>query len=201
MGATIAIWAVFMSAIGPAYADEPATGQLRIVNSRLVPEKGAVASSNGQIPQKAPSAESRGAPATTPPRTGKQAVPVNTGPGDGSSFSIRRDRTGVFFVNGSINGAPVRFKVDPGVAMTAVDGKISRLVGIRSGRGAKVMVGNTEVKAMIGLAPVVAGDVFADVEVAVYAFPSGGETAVLGQNFLSKFHVVEAKDRLTISPK
>jgi len=105
----------------------------------------------------------------------------------GAEIRIRRAEDGHFWVNGELNGQPVRFLVDSGATVTTISGDTAARVGIERSGGFGVMVDTANGTAMvdrgraarIGIGPITRSDL------AIHIARGGDGTDVIGMNFLS----------------
>jgi aspartyl protease family protein len=104
----------------------------------------------------------------------------------GGEIRIRRGQDGHFWVDGEINGEPVRFLVDSGATVTTLTRATADRVGIAaSGFGTMVNTANGTMMvdrgraARIKVGPIERGDL------AVHISATLGDTNVIGMNFLS----------------
>ena len=106
---------------------------------------------------------------------------------NGAEIRIRRADDGHFWVNGEVNGRPVRFLVDSGATVTMLDRATAERVGIAPDDSFGVMISTANGTTMadrgragkIRVGPIERGDL------AVHIARGGGDTNVLGMNFLS----------------
>jgi aspartyl protease family protein len=105
----------------------------------------------------------------------------------GAEIRIRRAEDGHFWVNGELNGQPVRFLVDSGATVTTISGDTAARVGIERSGGFGVVVDTANGSAMvdrgqaarIGIGPIQRSDL------AIHIARGGDGTDVIGMNFLS----------------
>ena len=104
----------------------------------------------------------------------------------GAEIRIRRAEDGHFWVNGELNGQPVRFLVDSGATVTTISGDTAARVGIERSGGFGVMVDTANGTAMVdrGQAARIAIGPIARSDLAVH-ITRGDDTNVIGMNFLS----------------
>jgi aspartyl protease family protein len=105
----------------------------------------------------------------------------------GGEIRIRRDDDGHFWVNGEVNGRPVRFLVDSGATVTMLGRATAERVGIAPGDSFGVMISTANGTTMadrgragrIRIGPIERGDL------AVHISRGQDDTNVIGMNFLS----------------
>lgn len=105
----------------------------------------------------------------------------------GAETRIRRAEDGHFWVDGEVNGQPVRFLIDSGATVTTISGDTAARVGIERSGGFGVMVDTANGTAMVDrgragrirIGPIARGDL------AVHIVRGDGGTNVIGMNFLS----------------
>jgi aspartyl protease family protein len=110
-----------------------------------------------------------------------------TGVAVGANLEIAQSLDGHFWVNGRLNGEPVRFLVDSGATTTSISAETARRAGIEpsSGIPAIVRTANGTITVQRGRAERLAiGHIVRD-DLAVHISEGFGETNVLGMNFLS----------------
>ena len=105
----------------------------------------------------------------------------------GAETRIRRAEDGHFWVNGEVNGRPVRFLVDSGATVTTISGDTAARAGIERDGGFGVMVDTANGTAMVdrGRAARIAIGPIARQDLAVHIARGGEGTNVIGMNFLS----------------
>lgn len=112
--------------------------------------------------------------------------------------ALPRAPDGHFYVDGSVNGSPVRFLVDTGASTVAISDRTAAAAGFI---GAKAVVMNTaggERVAHSGSGFVMAGSLFlANVEITTGLTEQGG-LALLGQSFLRAFDIQVSGNTMVI---
>jgi aspartyl protease family protein len=105
----------------------------------------------------------------------------------GQELRIRRANDGHFWVDGEINGRPLRFLVDSGATVTTITEEIARGAGIDASGGPGVMVETANGPALFrrGRAASLRIGPIARADFRVHIAASLGDTNVLGMNFLS----------------
>ena len=116
---------------------------------------------------------------------------------------IERSRDGHFYADGVINGAKVRFLMDTGASLVVVSEPFAKSIGLNAGEPTTFHTANGTLsgyiapKAAISVGPLSISDI--RVGVGLRGLADG--TALLGQNFLSKFDVTIGKDQMTIKKR
>ncbi len=105
----------------------------------------------------------------------------------GGELRIRRDEDGHFWVNGEVNGRPVRFLVDSGATVTTLSRGTAERTGVEPRGGFGVMVETANGTTMVdrGRADTLKVGPIERRDVAVHISSSLGDTNLIGMNFLS----------------
>jgi aspartyl protease family protein len=104
----------------------------------------------------------------------------------GGEIRIRRARDGHFWVDGEVNGEPVRFLVDSGATVTTITRATADRVGVAaSGFVTMVDTANGTVMVDRGRAGRVRVGPIERADLAVHILTTLGDTNVIGMNFLS----------------
>lgn len=106
----------------------------------------------------------------------------------GAPTTLRKAEDGHFWVNGQVNGAPVRFMVDSGASFTALSADAARSAGVEpDAMSMKVVLetANGVIEADRATAATLQVGSLAMKDHAVVVSSAFGETNVLGMNFLS----------------
>lgn len=111
---------------------------------------------------------------------------------------IQKSRDGHYYIDGLVNGSPVKFMVDTGASLVVVSEKLARKAGLKGGESTVFRTANGELE----------GRIISNVPIKVGAFTVSGirigvgleghdsSDALLGQNFLSKFDVSMRQDQM-----
>jgi aspartyl protease family protein len=105
----------------------------------------------------------------------------------GAEIRIRRGEDGHFWVDGELNGRPVRFLVDSGATITTISRATAARVGIEPDGGFGVLVDTANGSTLVdrGSAGRIRIGPIQRSGLAVHIARGGGETNVIGMNFLS----------------
>jgi len=105
----------------------------------------------------------------------------------GGTLRIRASGDGPFWVNGEINGRPVRFLVDSGATVTTITQETAAQVGVAPGGGFGVMVNTANGPVMVerGRAERLKVGPIEREDIAVHISSTLGDTNVIGMNVLS----------------
>ncbi|MEO9467962.1 retropepsin-like aspartic protease [Parasphingorhabdus sp.] len=140
-----------------------------------------------------PSASAMTAMPSTLPATGFQ-------PDSAQSFHIDRSKDGLFYVDGMLQGVPVRFAIDTGASVVVLNMADARRAGLGDGQSsARIRTASGYGKMAWHRAQhlTVAGRPVGQLDIAV--MEDGPETSLLGLNALSRLKSVTLKqDRLII---
>jgi aspartyl protease family protein len=111
---------------------------------------------------------------------------------------VRADRSGHFFLDGEINGAPLRFMVDTGATYVSVDAAFARRAGLAQGIPGFFRTANGEVEGRLVKGQVVRAQGFELSGITVAVMPAASEQGLLGQNFLRHFDVSQSGGELRL---
>ena len=105
----------------------------------------------------------------------------------GGALRIRRADDGHFWVDGQVNGRPVRFLVDSGATTTSISTGVAQRAGIRMSAGfpAMVQTANGVVAVQRGRVDRLSVGTIERTDVAVHVSEAFGDMNVIGMNFLS----------------
>jgi aspartyl protease family protein len=136
--------------------------------------------------------------AATFPEFGAEPDPAWAGP---QSVSMWADPRGFFYVQGMINGFPVRFLVDTGATTVAISSDLARRVGIdytQGRRGIANTAGGTTQMYGLELNSVTAGGIIINNVQAGVVIGSFPLEPLLGMSFLSQLDMVREGDRMEL---
>ncbi|MFC4622522.1 TIGR02281 family clan AA aspartic protease [Comamonas nitrativorans] len=116
------------------------------------------------------------------------------------SLQIERHRDGHFYVDGSINGQPVRFMVDTGATYIAVTDALAERAGLHGGEAVQFATANgTRMGRLVRAERITAGPLAVDnLTVGTGYTGKSEQDALLGQNFLRQFDVLMRGDALEL---
>jgi len=106
---------------------------------------------------------------------------------NGAEIRIRRGDDGHFWVNGELNGQPVRFLVDSGATVTTISAETAARVGIAAEGGFGVLIETANGRTLVdrGRADRVRIGPIQRSGLGVHIARGDGDTNVIGMNFLS----------------
>jgi aspartyl protease family protein len=125
---------------------------------------------------------------------------VHSVPGQVIEIPVARD--GHYYLEGSINGVPLRFMIDTGATYVAVGGKFAASARLPEGVKGYFSTANGTVEGKIVKDQVVQAEGFKVSGLSVAVTPLGGKVGLLGQNFLKRFEVSQSDGvvRLRLAP-
>lgn len=119
-------------------------------------------------------------------------------------IAIPVSRDGHYYLDGAINGVPLRFMIDTGATYVSVDEDFARAARLPKGTPGYFSTANGAVEGEIVKNQEVRADAFRVTGLSVAITPSQGEVGLLGQNFLRRFEVSQAAGvmhlRLPVAP-
>lgn len=113
---------------------------------------------------------------------------------------IQRARDGHFYVEGLVNGHPVKFLVDTGASLIGVSDKFAQQAGLTGGQETTFTTAKGEMQGrIISNVPIQVGSIaVSGMRVGVALEGHEVNDALLGQNFLSKFDVLLRQDQMIL---
>ncbi|RMX02966.1 TIGR02281 family clan AA aspartic protease [Corticibacter populi] len=126
---------------------------------------------------------------------------------DGGELQLPRHRDGHFYVDGSVNGVPVRFMVDTGASIVSVSDAVARAAGLEGGRSITFQTANgpregrvvRAERLSLGAAP--DGFTLQGIEVGTGLAIGSSDEALLGQNVLRHFDVSIDRQAMVLRPR
>jgi len=104
-------------------------------------------------------------------------------------IAIPVSRDGHFYLDGAINGIPIRFMIDTGATYVSVDEDFARKARLPEGITGYFGTANGMVEGRIVKDQDVAADAFQVTNLSVAVMPAKSRVGLLGQNFLRRFEV------------
>ena len=110
---------------------------------------------------------------------------------------IPRSWDGHYYLQGSVNGYPIRFLVDTGASVVSVGADFARQANLPKGRPASFTTAGGVVQGEMVFDQIIeaGGIVINGLHVSVGLH---GDVALLGQNFLRKIDVIQSNDTMTL---
>jgi len=122
----------------------------------------------------------------------------------GQEIVIPASRDGHYYLDGAINGVPLKFMIDTGASYVSVDEDFAKAARLPKGRRGYFSTANGTVEGEIVKNQEVRADAFRVSGLSVAITPSQGKVGLLGQNFLRRFEVSQAAGvmqlRLPVAP-
>lgn len=117
-------------------------------------------------------------------------------------ITIPRARDGHFYVTGTVANQPVLFLVDTGASHVTVSQGFAEYAALGPGQPTRFHTANGVIDGrIVPDVPVsIGGASISGVRVAVGLVGVGNDKALLGQSFLSKFHITLTQDRMLLQP-
>jgi aspartyl protease family protein len=125
---------------------------------------------------------------------------VHAVPGQVIEIPVARD--GHYYLEGSVNGVPLKFMVDTGATYVSVSGKFAASARLPEGVKGYFGTANGTVEGRIVKGQLVEAEGFKISGLSVAVTPLGSKQGLLGQNFLKRFEVSQAEGvmRLRLLP-
>jgi aspartyl protease family protein len=116
---------------------------------------------------------------------------VHAVPGREIEIPVARD--GHYYLEGSVNGAPITFMIDTGATYVSVSGKFAVAARLPEGVKGLFSTANGSVEGRIVKDQEVVAEGFRISGLSVAVTPLGSKQGLLGQNFLKRFEVSQAQ--------
>lgn len=107
-------------------------------------------------------------------------------------IAIPVSRDGHYYLDGAINGVPLKFMIDTGATYVSVDEDFARAARLPKGTPGYFSTANGAVEGEIVKNQEVRADAFRVSGLSVAVTPSLGKVGLLGQNFLRRFEVSQS---------
>lgn len=111
---------------------------------------------------------------------------------------VTADRNGHFYLDGEINGVPLRFMVDTGATYVSVSADFARRAGLPQGVPGYFNTANGSVEGRLVKDQAVRAQAFQLTGLTVAVMPAAGGEGLLGQNFLRRFVVSQSGGELRL---
>ncbi len=123
---------------------------------------------------------------------------VHTVPGQVIEIPAARD--GHYYIEGSVNGTPLRFMIDTGATYVSVSEAFARKAKLPEGVKGYFSTANGTVEGRIIKGQVVEAEGLKVSGLSVAVTPLGGKRGLLGQNFLKRFEVSQSAGVMRLRP-
>ena len=107
-------------------------------------------------------------------------------------------RDGHYYLDGAVNGVPLRFMIDTGASYVSVGAEFARSAGLPDGIRGYFSTANGTVEGRVVKNQTVKADVFELSGLTVAVMPAHSGEGLLGQNFLRHFDVSQADGTLRL---
>lgn len=124
--------------------------------------------------------------------------PKVTATGTGVEVVIPKAQDGHHYIDGLLNGKPIRLMIDTGASYVSIGGMMAAQLGLRSGKATRFETANGPVIGQLfeKQSIQVSGLVIPPLTVAV--MPNAPNTALLGQNFLRHVELIQVDNKLVL---
>jgi aspartyl protease family protein len=110
----------------------------------------------------------------------------------GQAIEIPAARDGHYYLQGAVNGVPIRFMIDTGATYVSVSERFAVAARLPEGVKGHFSTANGTVEGRIVKGQVVEAEGFKVSGLSVAVTPLGGKQGLLGQNFLRRFEVTQS---------
>jgi aspartyl protease family protein len=114
--------------------------------------------------------------------------------------AIPVSRDGHYYLDGAVNGVPIKFMIDTGATYVAVGEDFARKARLPEGITGYFSTANGTVEGRIVKDQVVEAEGFKVSGLSVAVTPLGGGKGLLGQNFLKRFEVSQSAGVMRLRP-
>lgn len=126
-------------------------------------------------------------------------APVARSLADGrQEIVIPVSRNGHYYLDGAVNGVPLRFMIDTGASYVSVGAEFARSAGLPEGIPGYFSTANGTVEGRVVRNQTVKADVFELSGLTVAVMPAHDGEGLLGQNFLHHFEVSQSDGTLRL---
>jgi len=116
----------------------------------------------------------------------------------GGEISVPAARDGHYYLDGAINGTPLKFMIDTGATYVSVGADFARRARLPKGVAGYFSTANGAVEGEIVKDQVVEAEGFRVSGLSVAVTPLDGKQGLLGQNFLKRFEVAQSRGVMTL---
>ena len=127
-----------------------------------------------------------------PPQLIADAIGVN-------GIELQRSLDGHFYIDGHIQGKPVRFLIDTGASVVSIQQSLAQKIGLNCERVSTFSTANGQVQGCTTRVTSLSFGPFQLKNTNVVILPNLGSDALLGMNVLQRVHIEQSGDRLRLS--